>query len=373
MILFLLLFCETLFAAADISFFLADVKVNKLQGAKICEVQQGNISLFKGFDFIFQRKGVVGERLCQVLSQYHDTFWFVENGVNFYPMKEHFIAQKWHSQPNLLALYENADFIQRGKGVVHDPEDIRSYGAVVYARLFSQEAVDDFKRRFPGVLLMDAGNVAYLLDKYKMSTLFTGDERVEKAKPKWKLYQKKYHPQLAEQIQKEIGGELLVIKPTGSSEGKGVIIIPKAELDETLKKITFGRKRLRNERDSGYKFWESDHSDAFLVEEYIPSDPITPSHLGNKPYNATLRLVFVLVHHKKQVHLHYLGAYWIIPEKSLEEAGTLHEKGKAYVLGTSYYCDVEKETLSLVEEQLREPLILIYQKMLGLTQVTSKF
>lgn len=345
---------------ADISFFLADVKVNERQGAKICEVQQGNISLFKGFDFIFQRKGVIGERICLALSKYHNTFWFVDSALNYYSMKEHFIANKWLTSPTLPDLYKNPDFLKHASSRVVDPHDIGQYSAVVYARLFSD--VEEFRRRYPGVLLMDAANTPYLLDKYKMSSLFLGDEKLEKVKPKWKLYDKKYTPQLAPQIIKDIGSDLLVIKPRSSAEGKGVVIVPKEQLDATLKKIMFDRRS--RETDRGYKFWQTDHSDTFLVEEYVPSDPIYPEHLGKKPFNATLRIVFLLALHKGQVELNYLGAYWIIPEKSIDEEGTLHEKSKAYVLGTSYYCDVAKETLAKVEEQLREPLMLMYRRML---------
>lgn len=361
----LLLFCRALWSApaADISFFLADVKYNAKQGAKICEVQQGNISLFKGFDFIFQRKGVIGERLAELLSQYHSNFWFLENGITYSPMREHLIHHKWKASPCLLDLYLDPQF----KKPVADPDDLKNYHAVVYGRLFSEEAVGDFQKNCPGALLMDAANTAYLLDKYKMSQLFVGDGRLEKVKPKWKLYPKRYNKQLAQQIIEEIGSDLLVIKPKSSSEGKGVIIIPKEQLDTTLKKITFDSKSLKGVEDRGYKFWEFDHSDSFLVEEYIPSDPIYPEHLGKKPFNATMRVVFVLVYHQRQVHLHYLGAYWIIPEKSIDEEGTLHERSKAYVLGTSYYCDVAKDTLEIVENQLREPLILMYKRMLNLS------
>ena len=103
-----------------------------------------------------------------------------------------------------------------------------------------------------------------------------------------------------------------------------------------------------------------------MVEEYIESDPIYPPHMGNLPFNATMRLVFVLAYHEEKVRLHYLGAYWIIPEKSLHDAGTLHEKCKAYVLGTDYYSKVSKETLDIVEKELKEPLILMYKRMIGI-------
>ncbi len=369
---FLLFLCKELSSAipADISFLLADVKYNKQQGAKICEVQQGNLSLFKGFDFIYHRKGVVGERLCQVLSQYNDNFWFLENALTFAPMKEHFIANKWNHAASLMDLFNNETFSQFHHKAAEDPYDISHYHAVVYARILAENNAEDLKQSFPGVLVMDSANMPYLFDKYKMSALFLGDERLERVKPKWKLYNKKYHPQLAEEIIRDMGSDLIVIKPKGSAEGKGVIILPKEQLDDTLKKMILDRKSMKSE-DRGYKFWESDHSDSFLAEEYVPSDPVYAPHLGNKPYNGTMRVVFVLAYHKQQVHLHYLGAYWIIPEKSLEEEGTMHEKSKAYVLGTTYYCDVAKDTLEIVEEQLREPLKLMYQRMLGMIEASS--
>jgi hypothetical protein len=345
---------------ADISFFLADVKFNERQGAKICEVQQGNISLFKGFDFIFKRKGVIGERLCRVLSQYNDTFWYVDSAVNFNSMRPHLLHNKWLMSPTLYALLKNPKFLKHSASPVKNPHDIRQYRALVYTSPYID--IEEFRRCHKGVLLMDAVNFPYLLDKYKMSALFLGDERLEKVKPKWQLYPKKYTHQLAGQIIKDIGSDLLVIKPRGTSEGRGVIIIPQEQLDAALKKMMFDRRS--HESDSGYKFWQADHSDSFLVEEYIPSDPIYPAHLGGKPYNATLRVVFILAWHMQKVHLHYLGAYWIIPEKAINEEGSIHEKSKAYVLGTSYYCDVAKETLAKVEEQLREPLMLMYQRML---------
>lgn len=368
LICFFILVCKAALVAlpADISFFVADLKYNERQGVKICEVQPGNFSVFKGFDFIYQEKGVVGEMLCQILSQYNRNFWFVDNAVTFSAMKEHFIAHRWRKSPTIENLYKNKKFLKLANTKIENPHDLHQYPVVVFARMIKAEDIFDFLHRFPGALLIDAAQAFILGDKFKMSCLFVGDERLENVKPKWKLYNKRYYPGLAEKIIADIGSDILVIKPTNASEGRGVLMIPKVELDRTLKLIINEKESLAAYPDRGYCFWAYDTSESFLVEEFFESDPIYPAHLDGLPYNATMRVVFVLVYHQEQVSLHYLGAYWIVPEKSITQAGSLHEKCKAYVLGTDYYCDVDLDTLHNVEEQLREPLIMMYKKMLGI-------
>ena len=92
-------------------------------------------------------------------------------------------------------------------------------------------------------------------------------------KPKWGLYQKKYRSDLAGEIQREISGDLFVIKPLHLCLGKGVIITSKENLDSTLQTILLPENRnlLLKNPDRGYKYWSFNHDDSFLVEAFIES------------------------------------------------------------------------------------------------------
>ena len=76
-----------------------------------------------------------------------------------------------------------------------------------------------------------------------------------------------------------------------------------------------------------------------------------------------MRVAFILAYNNRQIDLHFLGGYWILPYYPVSEAVSLNGKHKAYCK-VPYFCQVDPETLLEVEEQLSIALPLLYREML---------
>lgn len=351
----------------DISLLVADLKYNENQGVKICEIQQGCMSMFKGYDYIYDGEGLIGENLAQLLSQFGSTFWFVNPEINYAPMKKRFQANGWNMAVNTQELLRNPQFLNNAAMSVQNPNNILDYHAIVYMRPANIPDLDSFRRNYPGIVIFDVANMNYWKDKYKMSTLFLDHPSLEMVKPKWGLYPKKYSKELVARIQEEIGSDLLVIKPRSTAEGKGVIIVERGNLDATLKLI-FNSKNTKIP-DRGYSYWNFDRSSFFLVEEYVPSDPIRVAEFDNRLFNCTMRVVFALIYHEQAVQLHFLGEYWIIPDLSEDQKGSLNDKNKASMIHP-HICAIDPETRLKAKRLLVKPLLMMYKRMLNLDEET---
>ncbi len=347
----------------DISFLVADLKYNEEQGVKICEIQQACISLFKGYDYIYKGDGLIAENFADVMSQFGNSFWFVSNEINYQPMKQKLLSHGWNAMFNRNLLFKNADFLKIASQPVYEPHNLLSYPAIVYMRPSSISNFDEFSHTYPGVVVIDRASVDYWKNKYKMSTLFLHHPDLEKVKPKWGLYPKKYNKALVEKIQKEINSETLVIKPKSNAEGRGVIIVGKDKLGETLKAIFTPQNQALKNLDAGYSYWYYDKSDTFLVEEFVSSDPIPVPEFDNRLFNCTMRVVFALIYHEKALQLHFLGEYWIVPNKSVDQKGTLNDKNKAS-MEHPHITAIDPQTRFKVKELLTKPFLLMYKRML---------
>lgn len=369
--IFLLLFIFAHAAAdvlpADVSFLVADVKYSEAQGVKICEVQQCSISLFKGYDSLYQGKGLIPEYFCNVMADFNHRFWFISNDLSFVEMQKKFLEQGWIEGQSFKALMRDKLLNKIGKTAPADPSSLTDYQGFVYMRLDDRKDYEKFHQNYPGLLLIDYANRDYLFDKYKMSTLFTHHPELIQAKPKWGLYRKKYKAGLADKIIQEIGSPMLVIKPRAAWEGYGIIMVEQENLDAVLRKVFSNPSDLAGDADPGYSYWAHDPFDTFLVEEFCASDPISVPQLDNRLYNCTLRIPFILIYHQNRLQLHYLGMYWMAPKLPIDAEGTWNEKSKAYPFskGPAHFCPTDPATQAKVKKLLARPFLLMYKRMLG--------
>ena len=103
---------------------------------------------------------------------------------------------------------------------------------------------------------------------------------------------------------------------------------------------------------------------AFLIEEYAPSKPVT---LGGKQFDATLRMVFVLDYDQvaNEINLTFLGDYWKLPEKALDEEGTLTERHKSKIVtNRESSIEVDPQDRLVVMNILGGALPKLYLKMI---------
>ncbi len=347
----------------------ADLKYNTKQGVKICEIQQGCLSLFNGDKFRAPEEASIHKQLLDVLASYNQNGWIVANSIIDKNLVSALTSSSlWQSPKDLVALLSDHDFLNQSAQPVADRHDLSSYQGFLYVNFSMLRTIPDFAQRFAGMIIIDKASFPFWIDKYKMTQLFAEDELLATCKPKWGHYKKIYTPELASQIACDLQCDTFVIKPRGEFLGKGVIIAKKEELDEILSYIITKSGRLADSQDPvyqdpAYTAWKYDSFDSFIVEEFVTSDPVTLPHLENKVYQPTMRVAFVLVYNKGCHEVHFLGGYWKTPSVSLHEEGSFMDKNKD-ICEPPYYCPVDAATMQAVQEQLRIALPLLHSKML---------
>lgn len=348
----------------DVCFMIADLKYNAKQGVKICEVQQACLSLFNGDGFQNPEQESIYKELLKSLSLYNKNGWIVAHSIADKNVVSTLTDSPfWHSPEDLIALFSDHHFLNQAKQPVIDIHDLSSYQGFLYINWAQLSAIDDFEKRFPGMIVMDKSSFPFWIDKYQMTRLFREDELLATFKPKWGNYKKEYTKELATQIADDLQCDIFVIKPRGEFQGRGVIIVQKHQLDDTLFYITTKSGPLADSKDPAYTSWKNDAFDSFIVEEFVSSDPIIISHLENKTYQPTMRVAFLLVYDKQGHHVHFLGGYWKTPALSLDEEGDFMQKNKD-ICKSPYYCAVDPKTMKSAQKELSIALPILHAQML---------
>lgn len=341
----------------EMSFLAADVKFSFSYGIKVCEIQAGSLSGFSGFDIASSQKGMFAKTFCNTLESYQKRVWFVSEKLCDANLKKEFLNRGWRSFHKIDDLINDPSFQEAIKMPFRNPLEPSSYQGIVYTSKLKPEFIEEFKRRFPNIILMDAVTMPYFGDKLLMSRFFEKPP-LNTYKPRWNFYPKRYDEKLADRILNDIQSEIVVIKPRKGSLGNGVIIVHKDDLDETLKMIFAGKMPLRNNPDKSFSFWAYDKADSFIVEEFVESETI---FVDDKPYDAIVRVSFLLVHSENGLAIHFMPAVYTIPKKSLIEMGTLTEKHKS-VPKAPYFIKIDESVKQLVERELRQLLPVFYER-----------
>ncbi len=342
---------------ADISYMVADIKYSKEHGVKICEVQHGIMSTFHGDLYLNPKRGTIPDKVAAVFAEFDMKKWMCGSNIAFSALQSAFERSgNWTNRSSFTSIKNNADFQLAAKAAPIDESLISSYSAMLFMNPNEEFTPSDY----PGILFIDRATHPFWSDKYLMSLLFRRSNALSKIKPEWNLYQKEYRSDLAATIVQDLGGDAFVIKPRGAFLGNGVIISSKDELDDVLKAILKDPQSLKKHKDKSYNHWSRDTFDSFIVERYYPSDPIVHE---NKRYEPSMRLAFVCIYDNKEIDFRFLGGYWMLPTKSLEEEGTLNELKKAYCK-VPYFVKATDEELSLIEDELQATIPLLYREML---------
>ncbi len=343
---------HNLYAFADISFVVIDLKYSKEKGVKICEMQPGSFSRFSGIDNV-NGTSVVSKLYTDLLTEYGRPVYFTH--PLYKNMKEAFVTRGGkaaHSAESLGAKLK--------KEPPKDPDNLFDYECFLFS-LKIPPILEGQPTLFPQILFLDRAILPYCQSKLHMNTLFDSVPEAKTLRPKWNIYPKGTSKKLISAIMSDIPGDRIVIKPLESTMGRGVIILDKKDLLSTLTYIfTAGKKVLLADLERSYSQYAIDPSKYFLVEEFIESDPIL---LGDNPlpYDCTMRVMAVLSHHQQTTKITFLGEYWYSPKYPLDEAYTLIQSHKAK--GT-YFSKVDPEVMDDVKSRLTPALLAVYQKML---------
>jgi len=371
---------------SDISYFIIDLKYSPERGVTYIEFGNGLSAGYKVLDHTIG-KGIIYQALWKILRGYQLPMWYVGSEPRSEVMTawSDYIQQGGNHANNVVEIVSEPHF---ARAVLSDPPSnvtmMKGKKGIIVVRdikrgsLRQKQFIDTYGDDF---IIINKAIYRYVSDKRLTSLLFNTDY-LKTFRPKSKAYPREYSPDLAGQIISDIDCEWFVIKPVRSTQGNGILMVHKDELDEVLKKIL---KRYHNNKpyDNNYLFarysplvdqyWKHDRNSHFLVEEYVNSKPI---YYENKHYDATMRVVVLMHYDQGRVRMEFINQYWKRPIMGLEDLGTFREKHLSKHAPNylqSLGGDVSKSDKKGVHDGLMQSLPQIYLNMLTDHYLTHEF
>jgi len=326
---------------------------------KILEFGRLEMSRLEGHEQLYS-PGEVWKKLWEHLCIFKLPIWYVgESFTNDKTIRQfdylESIGGSYHR--NFSSVEKDPVFIKTlaipTKKSKRKKKQIKNYKGIIIDKFHKGSKLKKLREKYPDFIIINSRSVDYCANKQKASQLFEMTN-LNQYKPTWKAYPATYRPTLAHEIIQDLECDAFVIKPLSSSKGKGVIIVNKQNLDQTLKKIFTNKHALKNEKDVAFNYWASYKRNTFLVECFEKSKPIC---IDEKAYDATMRAIIILTHNKRKISLKTIGFYWKLPLKSLGQEGTLLEKHKS---------NIHKERVSSakVSKKDRKKIIKIFKKIM---------
>lgn len=362
---------------ADITFLIADAKIDKNNTFKILEFGNGNGSRFKVLDHI-QGIGSVWIKFWDYIFQFNLPVWYVGRyqGEAKELAWKHFIDKGGFYAPSIISLIHQPRFKKalQKKSLSSNKKSISDYQGIIVFKHYAptQAQLNHFAKQYPNMLILNFAAQGYVSNKLRTNALFD-TPALRNHRPQCRLYPKTYHAGLAQQIINDLQCNKFVIKPLNSGRGNGVIMATRKTLNKELQKILVDHacplpwdnsQRANPLYPLTYDYWDYDRNAEFLVEECIVANPI---EIQGKAYDATIRIVFALHYDNNELTLTYLDAYWKRPTKAIDEAGTLNEKhqskhGPTYEESLGLFMD--PEDFSLIKKTMNSILPQIYFNIL---------
>lgn len=343
----------------DITFMIADLKYNKNDGVKICEVQNANVSRIGGYDFLNGTTGFVPSNFAALINSYIPESYFLNKDIcdkRFSPVFESFgwkMIDKKYKVMQILSDNLNT------KAPIHNPYSLQDYSVALYIKQRNMENYADFSFHHPSVLVLDLATFYLEKSKKRWSELFVG-ETLQEIRPKCSVYPRTYSKNLHETIIDDLKSQWFVIKPLRGTKGRGVVICDRAELSYVLKVVT---GKVQDKSDPHLEFWAKRKEPYFMVEQYFPSETVYVPHLGNQPYDGTMRVSFALIYNEGELSVEFLGLYWKLPTKSLNDQGSHTDLHKSFGEEPNF-ANVSPEIQEAVKEELNIALPYLHENML---------
>jgi len=364
-------------ARVDISYLIVDLKFDG-KNIKILEFGEGVSAGLNGYEYYYG-PGALWQKFWDYLRPFDMPMWYVgkywENRAleRFINMGGHFA---WREKDLCVdCVYDN----EAHKPLTNNEIDgsyvcgnksIKDHkGIIILTGSAHERDMQKYKSKYPDFIMLNQATAPFARSKHMMSLLFQ-DNELWKYRPQCKAYEKKYSHTLARNIIRDFKCDTYVIKPLNSSQGKGIIMAKKNELDKYLRIILMRRNNLHVTQDLSFRYWLYDKNTHFIIEEYEPSKAI---FVNKKKYDPTMRVVFTLDYDLDKINLTFLGSYWKLPKQPLDSMGTLIEKTKSKIIpGKLSSALVREQDISKVQEILSEALPKIYKRMLGLQEEISR-
>ncbi len=335
---------EQHYVAPDISFLFLDFKYNN-GNLKICELGAStHAGLTDSKVFVNGRQESMVSPYWEVLWPYLAKFnvpvWFVgwiaeKDRMNYGSFK----ALGGKHAKSLKNLETKLLFKKHASKKMPALAAIEDYAGIIIYRRPRGETYRNrqaFCKKYPNFLLLNDASRSYTAKNATAQLLAEND--LQDFKPIWHTYPKQYTANLAQQIARDIPGDIVVIKPLKSMQSRGVNIIKKTELDERLTLILRDTDTISAHAHRSLSHWKHDRSKNFIVEEFAESRIITRN---NRRYQPTMRIVFGLTHNKGVISLNIFGGFWKIPLKSVDDCNaSLIEKNVTIPFQGPFYVGI---------------------------------
>ena len=304
---------------ADVSFIVIDLKYNLNDGVKIYEIQQGLGCAFEGVEFIEGHKNAFVKIFNKFVSLYHKRHWYEKKKKKNITREFTTVFDKsilWNELGSFKSVLSDKQAKKYAQMSVANRSSITDYHGLVVCHYNSMD-IGTIKK-VSGLMILNRaffpafGSSPYT-DKLQISNLMSSHEELAEIKPVWNAYSKGYSQELVNQIKEDFESDLLVIKPRTGLQGRGIIILNKEDLEDTLAYIFSGKSNLKKDPDKSYNWWAKDRHDNFIVEEFIESDPVYAPHLSDDLYDGTMRVPIVLTYDRGQIQVHFLYMWWKLP------------------------------------------------------------
>lgn len=359
---------------ADITFLCADIKYKDGE-LKFCELGDAVHSFFTR-DMRLEVNGKIYTThapcwgiFWHYLKQFNLPIWFVgaipnRNAVAI----DEFQRMGGRCVNGLRQLAKDKEFKKCLKEGFIKTNIIAHYqGIIIYCPLSVHErdgqSIRAFKKRYPEFIVVNNAVRPVVARKDVTYRLFC-DAGLADYVPLSKIYPKIYNQCLLDDINQSFTSNPLIIKPVAGTCSRGVITVHKDDIGEMLSKI-FHKK---DQYPLWLSEWQHDNECQFMVSSYVPSKIIL---VDGKYYDPTLRIVCVLHYDNNTIYVTVLGAFWKIPERSLNDEVSLTEKHitRAHLVvqdPDEFYSGilVEKKDMDDIRTILHQCLPHLYEKML---------
>jgi hypothetical protein len=357
---------------ADVAFCIADIKYDG-KNIKICEFGQGTVSRFHGYEALFGHGTMFGAA-WKTLALLNPKIIMINSlscqrklSQDFAPL----VLQEIHAQSVLSfdqvisKLKVDNKSLLEGSKPCYVLNDAKGIVTTLNTKTLDRTIASTKKYGNNKFLILDRATSKFVNNKMRTNQLFE-EESLMEFRPQCKIYKKKYTPELAASIIEQIPSQFYVIKPLNAAKGYGVLIVDKKELDLVLYLILQDKTHLKEKRgDVSFTHWMNDKNDSFLIEEFVASKTLT---IDDKPYDPTLRIVFVLYNDAGKEHVVFLDGYWKLPEKALTTKGSMTEKHKSHITESHQSsAAVDKTDFDQVTKTLEPVLLQLYHRMLAQT------
>ena len=345
--------------AAKVIFSIVDLKLTDDNEIKILEFGQGMSSGFSGL------KIATNEDVLSLLVEQANKPNLPSLLVNNIPADQDILANEPSVQQNLR------DNLPAPLGEFN-LKKLASYRAMYAGMLLAP--CDE------RVLLMDDINLNFAFQHKGLSHEGFEESKKLAARPHTLRFSRHYLPTLADTIKEQMPNvKQFVLKVPELTGGKGVIIATDNELDsilsvllapeneEVIAQVTynyicsianqFTPAELKAKAQSkllSFVDWKHSQSEYFMVEEYVKNKPV---HYKDKPYDATMRVAFLLVRDEEKVTCEPFAYYWKLPPQPITHVGELRDKTVSSFSATHRAAvAVSQADKEVVATQIREVL-----------------